>query len=174
MTICISNQFCKLREFKLEDISQSYVNWLNDEEINRFLESRFEKHTLESVHKQARLWINNENYMYFTIRCPTSDEHVGNIKLGPINQHHQTADIGYIIGRKDYTGKGIATNALVLLSNFAFKNGVKKIIAGAYEVNLASIRVMEKAGYSLECIRKSHVVVDGKRIDSVLYAKYAS
>jgi ribosomal-protein-alanine N-acetyltransferase len=174
MTICLSNQFCKLREFTFDDITQTYVNWLNDEEINRFLESRFEKNTLESVNKQARLWINNENYIYFTIRCPISDEHVGNIKLGPINQYHQTADVGYIIGRKDYTGKGIATNALVLLSDFAFKNGVKKIIAGAYVVNLASIRVMEKAGYSLECIRKSHVVFDDKRIDSVLYAKYAS
>ena len=174
MTTCLANQFCKLTPFLVSDINQSYVDWLNDKEVNRFLESRFEHHTLESVTKQALHWVNNRYFMFFAIRCPSSGDHVGNIKLGPINQHHQTADIGYMIGRKEYLGRGIASNALILLSNYAFKKGVKKIIAGTYEVNLASIRVMEKAGYTYECTRNSHVIFEGNRINSILYAKYAA
>lgn len=173
MISSLANQYCKLSAFTLEDITKSYVNWLNDREINQFLESRFEFHTLESVLEQVSLWINNTSYMYYTIRCPVTNEHVGNIKLGPINKYHLTADIGYILGNKEFAGRGLATNALVLLSNYAFQSGVKKITAGAYESNIASIRVMEKAGYSLECIRKSHVVFNGGRVNSLLYSKYA-
>ncbi len=170
----LSNQYCKLRAFSIEDVTESLVNWLNNKEINQFLESRFEHHTVKSVTEQVSLWIDNESYMFYTILCPITNEHVGNIKLGPINKYHQTADIGYFIGNRAFTGKGMATNALILLSDYAFQRGVKKITAGAYAINFASIRVMEKAGFSLECIRKSHVIFNGNRINSVLYAKYAT
>ena len=33
--------------------------------------------------------------------------HIGNIKLGPINSHHNRADIGFIIGDKNIGGRDI-------------------------------------------------------------------
>ena len=38
-----------LRDIKVEDITDEYVNWLNDPEVNRFLEIRFQRHTRETV-----------------------------------------------------------------------------------------------------------------------------
>lgn len=38
-----------LRPISLEDVSANYVNWMNDPQINQYLESRFSEQTLESI-----------------------------------------------------------------------------------------------------------------------------
>jgi len=38
-----------LKVLRLNDVSESYVGWLNDSEVNKFTEQKFFRHTLESV-----------------------------------------------------------------------------------------------------------------------------
>ena len=55
-------------------------------------------------------------------------------------------EIGYIIDRA-YWGRGIATEALQALLRYGFEHlGLDDIGAGALKVNVASLRVIEKAG----------------------------
>lgn len=57
----------------------------------------------------------------------------------------KTIEVGYAI-HPDYWGNGYATEALSAVIPHLFSEGFDEIIAGAFECNPASLRVMEKSG----------------------------
>ena len=57
----------------------------------------------------------------------------------------KTIEVGYAI-HPDYWGKGYMTEALSAVIPFLFSAGFDEVIAGAFECNPASLRVMEKSG----------------------------
>lgn len=68
-----------------------------------------------------------------------------------INPHHHYSEMSYFIGDEKYHGKGIATKAIELVLDFAFKKlGVHRIQASFYEENIATKKALEKAGYVYE------------------------
>ena len=100
------------------------------------------------------------------------EEHVGTIKLSNINKWHMTADLSYLIGSKQHWSKGIATNVIAEMTKIGFnKLSLEKISAGVYSNNAASIRVLEKNNYCLDCVKKSHVIFENNRIDALSYAR---
>lgn len=156
----------RLRPFQAEDVDDRYVQWLNDPHINQFLESRFAEHTLESVRAYvASLWDDPTSRLY---AIEAEGRHIGNIKLGAINLHHQHANIGLFIGDRQSWGKGYATEAIQALTEHAVDMGLKKIIAGAYSVNPASVRAFERAGYLVEGRQVAQYSCQGKRVDCIL------
>src|SRR5207245_1449014 len=61
-----------------------------------------------------------------------------------------TAEIGYWLGESVW-GRGIATAALVGLTQYAFPTfNLTRVFALPFADNLASRRVLEKAGFALE------------------------
>ena len=59
--------------------------------------------------------------------------------------------IDYCLGAKEVWGKGIGTECLRLLQEFAFeKQGVDIVYVIPYDYNLRSIRMVERAGFKLE------------------------
>ena len=82
----------------------------------------------------------------------------------------RSAEIGYWLG-EEFWGRGIATDAVRAVTDHAFRQfDVCRLYAGAYEWNLASMRVLEKAGYTREARLRKAVMKDGRSIDLVLYA----
>lgn len=83
--------------------------------------------------------------------------------------YRNNAEIGYWIG-EPYWGKGYATETVQLLTAFAFNElQVLRIFAGVFGSNKASMRVLEKAGYTLEAVLKSAIVKNGVILDEHLY-----
>jgi len=57
------------------------------------------------------------------------------------------------------------------MTGFAFSNfDLCRVYAEVFEWNLASMRVLEKAGYSFEGRLRKSVTKDGLTIDTMLYA----
>jgi RimJ/RimL family protein N-acetyltransferase len=82
-----------------------------------------------------------------------------------------SAEIGYWIGEA-YWGRGIATEAVVLLTDYAFRElNLLRLFALPLADNAASIRVLEKAGYTQEAILRSSCVKNGDVRDQALYAR---
>jgi [ribosomal protein S5]-alanine N-acetyltransferase len=82
----------------------------------------------------------------------------------------RSAEIGYWLG-ESYWGRGIATEALRAVSDYAFATfDICRLEAGVFEWNPASMRVLEKAGYALEGRRRRSVTKDGRTIDWLWYA----
>lgn len=81
------------------------------------------------------------------------------------------AEIGYFIA-EPFWGKGIATEAIRLMTEYTFNNfSVIRIVAGVFEYNKASMRALEKNGYILESIHKKAVIKNDKIIDSYSWVK---
>ena len=64
----------------------------------------------------------------------------------------KTIEVGYAI-HPDYWGKGYATEALSAVIPQLFSAGFEEVIAGAFECNPASLRVMEKSGMKLSNLK---------------------
>ena len=138
-----------LRCISLKDVTKEYVAWLNDKKINRYMECRFQTHTLDSIKSFVVGCLKSPNNYLFAIIY--NDKHIGNIKLGSIDSFYQKADVGYFIGETKYFGKGIATKSLRLVTKFAFDNlHLHRLWGGAFADNVGSQRVFLKAGYTLE------------------------
>lgn len=99
-----------------------------------------------------------------------SGELVGVISLTPgLDVNRYSAEVGYFVGEQ-YWNRGYATEALRLVGNFAqFRHGLKRLYATVFDFNLASMRVLEKAGYKKEGIIKSSAFKDDKIFDEHLF-----
>ncbi len=160
-----------LREVRLSDVDGPYVHWMNAPEVMQFLESRFASHSREELQEYVTRVLDDPAYVFLAIVLTEGDRHIGNIKLGPMNQVHQSADVGVLIGEKDCWGKGYATEAIRLVSQYAFHDlGLYRLTAGCYAPNQGSARAFQKAGFVIEGVRKNHYVYGGMRVDEILMA----
>lgn len=160
-----------LKILSVEDVSDAYVSWMNDYEIVKYTESRFYPQTKEAV-KQFVIRMGNENNTLFGIFTKNNKAHIGNIKLGSINWIHRYADIGIIIGDKEYWGQGIATEAIGLVVEYAFKQlNLHKLIAAAYQYNTGTVKAFKKNGFVEEYIEKEKYFFEGNYIDCIFMGK---
>lgn len=151
------------------NIAASYQisNWLMDDSLNKYLESRFQNHDMFT---QIR-YITEKNFLsnclYFGIYFRHEGALIGTISA-EWNQIHQTASLGILIGDKTYWGRGLATESIELMSRYLFATqNVRKIKAGIYKNNLASIKAFERAGFKVECLLKKEVVDSEGNVDDV-------
>jgi ribosomal-protein-alanine N-acetyltransferase len=84
------------------------------------------------------------------------------------------AELGYWIA-KDYRGRGLTTAAVRALARYAFQDlGLRRIEATSFSHNLASHRVLEKAGFTREGFLAAYHIKDGILIDAYMFAIVAS
>ena len=101
-----------------------------------------------------------------------ANEAVGGIGFRPGTDISRcSAEIGYWLG-EPFWGQGLTSRAVLAASEWAFeKYGLTRIFATAFSHNVASMRVLEKAGFEREGILRRSAVKNGVILDQVLYAK---
>jgi RimJ/RimL family protein N-acetyltransferase len=159
-----------LKQLSKIDVTQSYINWLNDYEVVKFTEQRHLKHSNVSVCQFVeQKKSSKENYLFGIYY---DKKHIGNVKLGPISFSNKRSEISYIIGEKQYWGRGLATQTINFLSQIAKdKLNIVKLLAGTYDCNLASINVLKKNGFKLEGRITKSVYFEKKQIDNLIFGK---
>tara|TARA_Y100000389_G_C17454336_1_gene517040 strand:- start:508 stop:1041 length:534 start_codon:yes stop_codon:yes gene_type:complete len=162
----------KLKELTLLDVNKTYKGWMNDFEIFKFSKQSNEQHTIKKIKKFVLEKKNSPNEFLYKILINENRKitHIGNIKLGPINNDNKTADISYFIGDRNYWNRGIATQAIkqiIILAKKKFE--LKKLQAGHWKKNIASKKVLLKNKFRLEGILKSQIKTKKGRTDRYLY-----
>lgn len=159
-----------LRQITEEDCTDKYVEWLNDPKVNQYLETRWNKQTRNSILEFVKFQRKNDHSVLFAIILNSDNSHIGNIKIGPWNRHHNHADISYFIGDKDYWNKGIATEAIHLVCQFSFNElGIHRVEAGTYSAAVGSWKALEKNGFKREAVFREQVISNGKYMDIYRY-----
>ena len=152
-----------------EHVGEAYVSWLNDPEVNQYLESRYVEHTVASTREFVEAMLAAPDTLFLGIRSRATGAHVGNIKLGPISARHGTGEVGILVGDRCEWGKGLATAAIVALSAIARDPlGLRKVTAGCYASNEGSRRAFLKAGYELEGRRRGQMLLNGQPEDLII------
>ena len=82
-----------------------------------------------------------------------------------------SAEMGYWLSEM-YWGRGLTTRAVLATVDWAFDNyKLTRIYAMAFSRNVASMRVLEKAGFEREGVLRRSAIKNGVILDQVLYAK---
>jgi ribosomal-protein-alanine N-acetyltransferase len=160
---------CKVRSWKLED-AEAIVRHANNRKIWLNLRDRF---PYPYSHRDAETYLKHVVLMQREINfaIDLAGEAVGGVGFVPgTDVERHSAEIGYWLGESVW-GRGIATAALKGSTRYAIKAyGLWRVFAVPFSENVASIRVLEKAGFVREGLMRRSAVKDGRILDQVLYA----
>lgn len=96
--------------------------------------------------------------------------YLGGCGVNQIRKEYSTANLGYWV-RSTEVGQGIATRAVQLLCKRVFASSelarLELVIA---TTNIASLRVAEKAGATLEGLQRARLPLQGKSHDALMYS----
>ena len=87
-----------LRPLTDADCTPEYLSWLQDPEINQYLENRHTPQTLESIKEFVANVNARDDEHLFGMFLKNGDRHIGNIKVGPVGHAHPLADVSLLIG----------------------------------------------------------------------------
>jgi RimJ/RimL family protein N-acetyltransferase len=139
-----------VRNLRHADITPAYPDWLNDPEVNRFLESR-EQQTVQSCHDYVESYNGHTGRALFGIFLKEPQLHIGNITFSRIDWERAFAIVGITLGRKELTGRGLAKEAMVGIGENAFEHlRLHRLQAHVAEKNLRAVRVFEECGFKVE------------------------
>ncbi len=97
---------------------------------------------------------------------------VGAIDLFDFEPFHQRAGVGILIHKKEDQGKGLASDALHLMANYAKEFlGLHQLYANITIDNPASIHLFEKAGFELIGTKKDWIRDLDKWLDEMIFQK---
>jgi RimJ/RimL family protein N-acetyltransferase len=157
-----------LRGVCLSDAGEHYCRWMNDDRVTRYLESRFYPHSVKRIASYISQVNESSDSVFLAIVVKDKNIHIGNIKVGSINWIHRYADVGIVIGERDFWGQGLATEAIKLVVGYAFnKLNLRRLEAGCYANNPASIRAFQKAGFVEEGRLRQRYFWRGQYVDRV-------
>ena len=158
-----------LREFTEEDITDRYLNWFKDEKFTHFLEAK--NLTRQQVIDHLKFGQKTGDYYMYAVVVKETDQHIGNIKLGPIDRDNRISDLSTVIGERNALGKGYARAAIKIANLLAFEvHGIRKLSAKIQGDNIGSIKAYTGGGWAIEGRLVEHLVVEGQPKDVVLVA----
>lgn len=123
--------------------------------------------------RDANSWIrSNKSYQQpNNFAVEVDGQAVGNIGFTVKDDIYRfNAEIGYWVG-EPYWGRRIMTEALPIMTTYIFRNfQVNRIFACVLEGNVASMRVLETAGYVREAIQRKAAVKNNQYLDEYIFA----
>lgn len=97
-------------------------------------------------------------------------QYLGGCGVNQINKEYRMANLGYWV-RTSAAGQGIATRAVQLVSQWALTStDLMRLELVIATTNIASQKVAEKAGASLEGLQRARLQLDGMPHDAMMYS----
>lgn len=168
----IATERLLLRKPRVDDARTIFETYVQDTEVTRYLV--WEPHKTMQETEQfllacRQLWQTGKDYAY-AITLKETGGLIGMFSLHPMKMK---IEIGYVLARP-YWGKGYMTEALRGVIDWAFTQpDVYRVQAFCDVDNVASARVMEKAGMSREGLLRRYVLhpnISDEPRDAFLYA----
>lgn len=159
-----------LRPIKMSDAPR-FVKWLNDKDVNKYLQrhrvSRLtlsqEKQILKRIIKARKT---KKNFIIET----ESKTSIGTATL-EITPYDNRAVFGIFIGEKIFWDHGLGTDAAGTIIDYGFRKlKLHRIDLGVMDYNPRAIKVYRRLGFKLEGRRRDYVFYKNKYHDSFCMA----
>lgn len=162
---------CKIREWKLEDAA-GLAEMLNNKNIlNNLRDGLPYPYTKSDAEEYIASMLSADKTKTFAFAITVDDKAVGSIGVFRCdNIHFRTAEMGYYIG-EPYWGKGLGTCAVKQACSYVFEHtDIIRIFAEPFAYNMASCRILEKAGFQFEGLLRNNAFKIGKVVDMKMYS----
>ena len=161
---------CTVRSWRAGD-ADALVRYANNANVASQLRDRFphpytSRHAVEFLHTATTG--SGDTFLAIEVGA----EAVGGVGYFPGSDVERfSAEIGYWLGESLW-GRGITTEAVTLVTDYTFDRlNLLRVFALPFADNIASRRVLEKAGYQFEGILRSSSVKFGEPRDQAVYAR---
>lgn len=162
---------CRIRKWELSDAKDLAAALSNKKVQDNLRDGLPYPYTEQDGKEFISAMLSADENETFAFAITVDDMVIGSIGIfRQGNIHRQTAELGYYIA-EEYWGKGIMTEAVKQICEYVFANSdIIRIYAEPFAYNIASCRVLEKAGFQYEGTLKSNAVKNGKVIDMKIYS----
>ena len=134
----------------MED-AEIYTKWLNNANITQYLSIHNALVSIPGEKDYIENFTKEEFHMCIVKK--ENDELIGNIALEHIDYKNGLGELGVFIGEEENCGKGYGTEAIKLLTDYAFKElRLHNIYLRVYDLNDRAQKAYEKCGFK-ECGR---------------------
>lgn len=154
-----------LRAFELDDYKLTH-SWREDKEILNGIVGKKYFVSCEYEKKWIQNSIFDENSIKLAICFKATNEHIGNIYLNMIDHVNKNCTFGIILGKKNFWGQGLGSEATLLMLHHAFYEiGMIRVCSRQLLTNHSSIGLHEKCGFKHEGILRKVVFKNGEYQD---------
>ena len=168
----LNTERLNLRPFTANDVTDTYVHWLNDKDVTRISNQRFQKHTLETCLNYVQSFYNTKN-TFLLLSNRVNKVPIGTMTIYRSNWHG-TADIGLMLGNRQYWGNKFGLEAWsAVLEALLKEDGIRKVTGGTASPNIAMVKIMQQSKMNLEAVRKRHEIIENEPTDLLYYARFA-
>jgi RimJ/RimL family protein N-acetyltransferase len=137
-----------LRPIEIPDISDSYIDWFDDDDVKKYIAFNSREDIRDSLEKYILKYLKKDNALFLGIFDKISGLHIGNLKYEPICKKEHYAVLGILIGDKNYRGKGVAAEVIKESGIWLKINmGIRKVTLGVDKSNTPAIRAYKKCGF---------------------------
>ncbi|WP_417613216.1 GNAT family N-acetyltransferase [Owenweeksia hongkongensis] len=158
-----------LRDFSSENLTSSYVSWLNDLDVVRFSRQRFSKHSLDSCRAFFKQMEKSDEFFVAILEADNGFRHIGNLTT-VTDTRNQVVDLAILLGEKSIWGRGYAQSAWSAMMEFLLNTSeIRMVTGGCMADNAAMKNVMIKTGMKHYYTKKNYFIRDGEFCDSVHY-----
>ena len=160
-----------IREWRIDDKSALAVNLNNPKVLNNLRDGLPYPYTEQDSEKFIRAMLSSDKNNTFAFAITLNEKVIGSIGVfRQDNIHFRTAEMGYYIA-EPYWGNGYMTSAIKQVCQYVFKyTDIIRIYAEPFSHNIASCKVLEKAGFQYEGTLKSNAIKCGSVVDMKMYA----
>jgi [ribosomal protein S5]-alanine N-acetyltransferase len=169
-----------LRALMEKDLTSSYLQWLNDEEVCRSNSHAVFPNTEQKMRAYFDSLQSQQQHVVLAIVHAESGKHIGNISLQNINWISRNGEFAILLGDKEYWGSGYGEEAAQLIVDYGFSRlNLHRIYCGTFEDNegmkkLAARLKMKQEGLRREAVYKNgsyHNVLEFGVLKSEYYSK---
>lgn len=159
----------KLRPWRLNDLD-SLVKYANNWNVAKNMTDRFPFPYTESREIEYIEFATKDTPIHM-FAIEVDGEAVGGVGVFPQEDiQRKNAELGYWLA-EPFWGNNIMARAVVQMVDFAFKTyDIDRVFARPFGTNMASQRVLEKAGFMFEAKIINGFYKDGKFVDELIYA----
>lgn len=165
----LTGKFSYLKTFDETHLNDpEYLKWVRDYDVIKTLNKTdyLRPVSFEEVKQYCNNLMQSTEDMFFAIHDKETGVFIGTLRVSRINWHNRVADIGIMIGNREYWGKGIASDAINTICQYLFNQcGLRKLTAGFMAINPAMEKVFSKMGFKSEGTLRKQDYFEGKYVD---------
>lgn len=137
-----------LRELRKTDLDGSWYSWFNDSEVTKWQNKKIFPNSRERQSEYFVYLQSSKADVVLAMVDEATQTHFGNVGLHNIDWVHRSAELGIVIGDKNYWGRKFGKQAWALITNYAFRSlNLNRVYAHIMVENIASQRCAEAAGF---------------------------